>query len=160
MSSELQAASPPEPPQAVSSVALAQTIRDLEAECLANPQSADLHTRLGMAYAINFQAYKSMDALEKAVAADPLHFWARMKLAEINCHLRCLERAQEETSRALELAATSEEMEAARKQSQEIGRLNREGPRKPVPRKPLWWISLTVMLLFLLVVISVSRVLR
>ena len=29
----------------------------------------DLHTCLGMAYAMNFEVYKSMDALEEAVAA-------------------------------------------------------------------------------------------
>ena len=32
--------------------------------CLDNPQSADLRTCLGMAYAVNYDVYKSMDALE------------------------------------------------------------------------------------------------
>ena len=53
-------------PHTVSPEELAQTIRILEAQCLENPQSADLQTCLGMAYAMNFDAYKSMDALEEA----------------------------------------------------------------------------------------------
>ncbi|MCX6629644.1 MAG: hypothetical protein NTW28_18660 [Candidatus Solibacter sp.] len=93
-------------PHTVSPEALAQTIRSLQSQCLANPQSADLHTCLGMAYAMNFEAYKSMDALEKAVIAEPRHFWAQMKLAELQYRLRCLDRAEEETSRALDLAGS------------------------------------------------------
>ena len=98
-------------PHTVSPESLAQTIRSLEAQCLDNPQSASLHTCLGMAYAMDFQAYKSMDALEHAVAAEPLHFWARMKLAELQYRLRCLDNAEVETSHALELAGSGWEME-------------------------------------------------
>ena len=53
-----------------------------------NPRIADLRTCLGMAYAMNFEAYKSMDALEEAVAAEPQHFFAQMKLAELQYRLR------------------------------------------------------------------------
>src|SRR2546430_3173819 len=38
---------------------------------LDNPQSADLRTCLGMAYAVNNDVYKSMDALEAATSIDP-----------------------------------------------------------------------------------------
>ena len=145
-------------PHTVSPEALAQTIRSLEAQCRANPQSADLHTCLGMAYAMNFEAYKSMDTLEKAVAAEPLHFWAQMKLAELHYRLRCLDRAREETSRALELATSAWEMDVARKQLQEIRRLNREGTQKPAWTKPLW-IPLAVIIV-LLVVVSMTQVWR
>ena len=50
-----------------------------------------------MAYAMNYEVYKSMDALEHAVAAEPDHFWAQMKLAELHYRLRALECAEEET---------------------------------------------------------------
>jgi hypothetical protein len=137
---------------------LAQTIQSLEAQCLANPHSAGLHTCLGMAYAMNFEAYKSMDVLEKAVTAEPFHFWAQMKLAELHYRLRCLDRAEEETSRALELAGSAWEMDVARKQLQEIRRLKREGTQKPAWTKPLW-IPLAVITV-LLAVISMTQVWR
>ena len=66
-------------------------IQQLEAACLANPQSADLRTCLGMAYAVNYDVYKSMDALEDARAVDPDNFWAQLKYAELHYRLRALE---------------------------------------------------------------------
>ena len=69
-----------------------------------NPQSADLRTCLGMAHAVNYDVYKSMDALEDARAVDPDNFWAQLKYAELHYRLRALDTAEEETRRALELA--------------------------------------------------------
>jgi hypothetical protein len=145
-------------PHTVSPEALAQPIRSLEAQCLANPQSASLHTCLGMAYAMDFQAYKSLDALEHAVAAEPEHFWAQMKLAELHYRLRCLDNAEVETSRALDLAGSAWEMEVARRQLQEIRRLKRDGTQKPACTKPLW-VPFAVMMV-LLAVISLTQVWR
>src|SRR5437762_9872022 len=68
-------------PHTVSPEELSGHIARLEQACLANPQSADLRTALGMAYAVNFDVYKSMDALEEATAIEPQHFWAQMKYA-------------------------------------------------------------------------------
>src|SRR5437762_13803167 len=68
-------------PHTVSPEELSGHIARLEQACLANPQSADLRTALGMAYAVNFEVYKSMDALEEATAIEPQHFWAQMKYA-------------------------------------------------------------------------------
>ena len=61
---------PPVPwrdPHTVSPALLAQHIAELEHACEQHPQSADLRTCLGMAYAMNLDVYKSMDALEYAV---------------------------------------------------------------------------------------------
>ena len=55
-------------PHTVSPAELSAHIQRLEHACLANPRSADLRTCLGMAYAVNFDVYKSMDALEEATA--------------------------------------------------------------------------------------------
>jgi tetratricopeptide (TPR) repeat protein len=106
-----------------------------------------------MAYAMNFDVYKSMDALERAVATDPTHFWAQMKYAELLYRLRALDRAEEETRRALDLAGGAWEISTARKQLQEIRRLFREGTQKPAWSKPLWGpaVTLTVFLTFLVV---------
>ena len=54
-------------PHTVSPEELASTSALLEKACQENPRSADLHTCLGMAYAMNYEVYKSMDVLEAAV---------------------------------------------------------------------------------------------
>jgi hypothetical protein len=78
-----------------------------------------------------------MDALEAAVEIDPGHFWAQMKLAELNYRLRALMKAEQETLKALALARSPWELSIARKQLQEIRRLFREGTQKPAWTKPL-----------------------
>src|SRR3569832_1006641 len=73
---------PPVPwrdPHTVPPELLAKYITDLEAACALEPHSAGLQTCLGMAYAMNFQVYKSMDALEAAVQSEPDHFFAQYK---------------------------------------------------------------------------------
>jgi len=131
---------PPVPwrdPQTVSPAKLAEYIRSLELACDQNPHSADLRTCLGMAYAMNYDVYKSEDALELAIKLDPDHFFAQLKYAELHYRLRALVRAERETLRALELAANSWEVSLARKQLLEIRRLTREGTQKPEWSKPL-----------------------
>jgi len=152
---------PPVPwrdPHTVSPELLKATIQSLEEQCRLQPQSADLHTCLGMAYAMNYDAYKSMDVLEHAVACEPKHFWAQMKYAELHYRLRTLERAEEETSKALELAGDHQELSIARRQLQEIRRLRRDGTQKPTWTKPL--LAPAVLMGIMLVVLSVTHVWR
>ncbi len=131
---------PPVPwrdPHTVPPALLAEYIRDLESKCELEPQSASLRTCLGMAYAMNFDVYKSMDALEKAVELEPDHFFAQLKYAELHYRLRALIKAETETSKALELAQNSWEYGLARKQLQDIRALMRAGTQKPEWKKPL-----------------------
>src|SRR6266478_3295198 len=88
----------------VSRTDLADYIRDLERACVGNPASPALWTRLGMAYAVNYDVTKSMDALETAADVDPSHFWARLKVGELHYRLRALDCAEDETVKALDLA--------------------------------------------------------
>ena len=86
---------PPVPwrdPHTVSPAELAEYIaRSWKRRCLGNPHSADLRTCLGMAHAMNFDVYKSMDALEvRGPALEPNHFCAQMKYAELSYRLRAL----------------------------------------------------------------------
>jgi hypothetical protein len=125
---------PPVPwrdPHSVPPELLAAHIRDLGIACEREPESASLRTCLGMAYAMNFQVYKSMDALELAVRLEPDHFFAQLKYAELNYRLRALVKAEVETVKALELAQTPWEFTLARKQLQEIRALTRLGTQKP-----------------------------
>lgn len=124
-------------PHTVAPEELAQVIDRLEAACVENPQSADLRTCLGMAYAMNHEAYRSMDALEEARSLEADNFWAQVKYAELLYRLRALPKAEEETLRALNLARDSREAFLARRQLQEIRRLIREGTQKPAWTRPL-----------------------
>lgn len=131
---------PPVPwrdPYSVSPEDLAAYIQQLEAACAANPASADLRTCLGMAHAVNYEVYKSMDALEDARAIDPDNFWAQLKYAELHYRLRALNRAEEETRRAAELAANPFQLAIARKQMKEIRTLKHSSVRNVEWTKPL-----------------------
>jgi hypothetical protein len=140
---------PPVPwrgPHTVSPTQLAAYIGMLEKACEEDPLSPDLRTCLGMAHAMNYDVYRSMDALEYAVQLDPQHFFAQLKLSELFYRLRALVRAEQETLKAIELAGNAWELSLARKQLQEIRRLSREGTQKPE-----WTKSLTAPAVFLAV---------
>jgi hypothetical protein len=109
-----------------------------------------------MAYAMNFEVYKSMDTLEAAVALDKTHFFAQMKYAELLYRLRALQRAEEETVKAVNLAGNGWELGMARKQLQEIRQRWREGSQKPAWNKPLKTPAITLMAL--MVVLSLIAV--
>src|SRR5882762_7786122 len=131
---------PPVPwrdPHRVSPADLAAYITKLEEACLASPRSADLRTCLGMAHAVNYDVYKSMDALEDARTVEPTNFWAQLKYAELHYRLRALNRAEEETHRAAELAANPFQLAMARKQMQEIRTLKHGCVRNVHWTKPL-----------------------
>jgi hypothetical protein len=143
-------------PQTVSKQELAVHISALEKACEENPRSPDLRTCLGMAYAMNYEVYKSMDALEAAVSLDKMHFFAQLKLSELFYRLRALPKAEEETLKAVDLAGNGWELSLARKQLQEIRRLIHEGTQKPA-----WVKSLKVPALalgVLVVVVSIAMV--
>ena len=91
-----------------------------------------------MAYAMNYDVYKSMDALEAAVGLDETHFFAQMKYAELLYRLRALERAEEETAQGRRIwRATGGNCRWRRKQLQDIRQRRREGTQKPTWNKPL-----------------------
>ena len=123
---------PPVPwrdPYSVSKTDLATYIEELKAACLSEPHNADLRTCLGMAYAVGYDVYKSMDALEEARAIDPENFWAQLKYAELHYRLRVLNRAEQETRRAADLAANPFQLAMARKQMKEIRELQHSSIR-------------------------------
>ena len=131
---------PPVPwrdPHGVSPTELGAYIQQLEQACLANPQSADLRTYLGMAHAVNYDVDKSMDALEQARMIDPHNFWAQLKYAELLYRLRILTRAEEETRKAADLAGTPFQLHMARQQMKEIRTLQSTSVRNVEWTKPL-----------------------
>jgi cytochrome c-type biogenesis protein CcmH/NrfG len=145
---------PPVPwrdPHTVSPTQLREYIQQLELACEQNPRSADLRTCLGMAHAMNYDVYKSEDALELATKLEPDHFFAHLKYAELHYRLRALIRAEEETLKASALATNSWELSLCRKQLQEIRRLMREGTQKPewnksLKRPAVYFLAMTIIL--------------
>ena len=143
-------------PQTVSPAELSAYIQQLEKACLENPRSADLRTCLGMAYAVNYEVYKSMDALEAATAIDRHHFWAQLKYGELHYRLRALSRAEEETLKAVDLARNPWQLSLARKQLQEIRKLSRESIRNVTWNKPLTAPALVFSLMMLLLLVAMT----
>ena len=140
-------------PHSVSPGDLAVYIAELEAACAANPHSADLRTCLGIAHAVGYDVYKSMDALEAARSIDPENFWAQLKYAELHYRLRALNRAEEETRRAADLASTPLQLAIARKQMQDIRALKHASVRNVEWTKPL---AVPVLVLTAMVVLVVA----
>ena len=131
---------PPVPwrdPYGVSPAELSGYIAKLEQACLDNPRSADLRTCLGMAHAVNYNVYKSIDALEEARAIEPDNFWAQLKYAELHYRLRALSKAEEETRKAADLAQNALQLAIARKQMKEIRQLQHGSVRNVHWTKPL-----------------------
>ena len=144
-------------PHRVPPAELTAYIHTLEQACLAHPASADLRTVLGMAHAVNYDVYKSMDALEDARVVDPSNFWAQMKYAELHYRLRTLKKAQAETEKAIELADNIWQLGIARRQLQEIKRLMREGGRHVDWTKSLTFPALAFAGLLVVVFVSMWR---
>ena len=138
-------------PHTVEPEELLQYISMLERACLEQPNNADVRTCLGMAHAMNFDVYKSMDALEEARRIEPENFFAQLKYSELYYRLRALDRSEEETRRAVDLARNAWELSLARKQLAEIRRLKREGTQKPAWTKPL---TAPVVMIVLMTVIA------
>jgi hypothetical protein len=103
---------------------------------------------------MNYDAYRSLDALEEARVLAPQNFLAQFKYAELFFRLRALDRAQTETASALELAGNAWELAQARHQLSEIRRLLREGTQKPT-----WTKSLKVPVLGLGLMLAVVSIL-
>jgi hypothetical protein len=141
-------------PRSVSPENLTSYLAKLERACLDNPKSAELRTLLGITHAVNYDVYKSMDALEAARAIDPSNFWAQLKYSELHYRLRALSRAETETLRALDLAENGWQLAIARHQLQEIRKLARDSTRNVTWNKPLTApvMALVAMLLAVFVV--------
>jgi hypothetical protein len=90
-----------------------------------------------MAHAVNYDIYRSMDALDTATRLEPENFWARLKYAELHYRIRAMAVAEEETLRAVDLARNGWQVAMARKQLTEIRALRHLGTRDVTWTKPL-----------------------
>jgi len=105
---------------------LAEYIQFLEEACRQEPHSADLRTCLGIAQATNDDVWKSMDSFEAAIGLDGGHFFARFKYAELLLQLGLLDCAEDQASKALELANSNWQVCMARRQLKDVWHLIRK----------------------------------
>ena len=129
----------------------------MEKACQDNPESADMRTCLGMAYAMNYDAYKSMDTLETAVKLDETHFFAQLKLRPsygTGCG-DCNARSRRPSKRS-NWRGTPGSFPWLASNCRLSVELMRNGTQKPEWNKPLRTPSLVLM--GLMVVLSVVRV--
>ncbi len=143
-------------PHTVPPADLAAYIQKLEQACMAKPRSADLRTCLGIAYAMNYEVDKSMDSLEEAVTLDVNSFWAQLKYAELHYRLRALNKAEEETLKALTLANDRWQLSIARKQLQDIRALKQGGVRNVEWTKSLTAPALVLSLMLLAIFVTMT----
>lgn len=136
-------------PHSVPPEKLSAFIASLREACRKNPDNADLHTCLGIAFAMNYEVYSSMDALEEALRIEPDNFFAQLKYSELFFRLRVMDRAEEETIAALNLAGNNWEMSLACKQLSEIRRLKYKGMGRPHWTKALKAPALAFLFLLL-----------
>ncbi len=136
-------------PHSVPPEKLAQFISSLGEACQLHPQNADLRTCLGIAHAMNYNVYDSMDALEEAVRLEPANFFAQLKYSELFFRLRVMDRAEVETVAAVNLAKSFGELSIARRQLAEIRKLRRDGLERPRWTKPLLAPAIGFLLLLL-----------
>jgi len=118
-------------PHSVPPEKLAEFIESLSQACGLNPDNADLRTCLGIAYAMNYDPQRSMDALEDARRLEPGNYFAQLKYAELLFRLRIIDRAELESLRALDLAGNNWELAVVRRQLSEIRQLRRKGLTRP-----------------------------
>jgi tetratricopeptide (TPR) repeat protein len=136
-------------PHSVPPEKLAEFIASLSNACAENPENADLHTCLGIAHAMNHDVYPSMDALEAARRIEPENFFAQLKYSELLFRLKIIDRAEEETEAALNLAGNGWELSLARRQLSEIRQLRRKGLTRPAWTKSLRAPAIGFLLLLL-----------
>jgi tetratricopeptide (TPR) repeat protein len=136
-------------PHSVPPEKLAEFIASLTEACALNPENADMRTCLGIAHAMNYDVYQSIDALEEARRIAPDNFFAQLKYSELFFRLRIIDRAEEETSAALALAGKNWEISLARRQLSEIRQAKRKGLARPCLTKSLRAPALAFLILLL-----------
>ena len=136
-------------PHSIPPEKLAEFIESLTQACAQNPDNADVRTCLGIAYAMNYDPQRSMDALEEARRIEPENYFAQLKYAELLYRMRVIDRAETETLRALDLAGNNWEMAGARRQLNEIRQLRRKGLVRPDWTKSLKGSAIGFLLLLL-----------
>ena len=97
------------------------------------PEFADGHVALGIAYAVEAKVYPALDHLELAAQLEPENFYAHFKLGQLFFKLRVPQRGYEAMQRALGCATTLAERQLV------AGLLREEKQREKGSYRRPWW---------------------
>lgn len=91
------------------------------------PNVSELRVLYGMALCVNLEVQDAMEELGEAVALDPDSFIANLKMGELWMRLRVMQKAENHTQRAAQLAQNIAQSDLARRQAATIRTMRREG---------------------------------
>jgi tetratricopeptide (TPR) repeat protein len=99
--------------EAICADRVSEYIRFLEQALRRDPASADLHTCLGLAHIKSGDVYQALACLERAIALDGNHFFARIRYADLLFRIRAFPQAMRQGKRARSLARSGSEWRMA-----------------------------------------------
>jgi tetratricopeptide (TPR) repeat protein len=91
------------------------------------PENSDLRVVYGMALCVNLQGQEAMEELGEAVRLAPQSYIAHLKMGELWMRLRVMNKAQEHTQQAANLAQTMAQSDLARRQAATIRTMLQHG---------------------------------
>jgi Flp pilus assembly protein TadD len=115
-----------------------------------NPEYADAHVGLGIAYAIRGRVYPALDHLQEATHLEPDNFFAHFKLGQLYFKLQVSQKGYEEMRKALDCATSAEERKLVgqlihQDKQHEKKRLNRPTWNRTFSRRSLWLLAASVV---------------
>jgi len=104
------------------------------------PKVSELRVLYGMALCVNLEVQDAMEEFGEAVTLAPDSYIAHLKMGELWMRLRVMEKAEDHTKRATQLAQNMAQSELARRQAAQIRTMRREGIERSGYAKP--WLLL------------------
>lgn len=115
-----------------------------------NPDFADAHVGLGIAYAVRGRVYPALDHLEEATNLEPDNFFAHFKLGQLYFKLRVPKKGYDEMRAALDCAASNAERKLVGQLIREEKQHEKKGLARPTwnrafSRSTLWLLAASVV---------------
>jgi len=115
-----------------------------------NPDYADAHVGLGIAYAVRGRVYPALDHLQEATGLEPNNFFAHFKLGQLYFKLHVPKKGYDEMRLALDCATCNEERKLVgqlihQEKQHEQKRLARPTWNRPFPRRTMWLLAASVV---------------
>ncbi len=117
----------------------ADLVSGLRACVARHPEVSELRVLLGMALCVNLEVQPAMEELAEAVALAPDSFIAHLKAGELWMRLRVMDKAENHTHQAAQLAQNLAQSELARRQAATIRKIQHKGIDRGGYRTP--WLS-------------------
>lgn len=110
----------------------AELVQGLREGVLAHPEVSELRVLYGMALCVDFQVQDAIEEFREGVRLAPDSFIAQLKMGELWMRLRVIDKAEEHTRKAGQLARNMMQSELARRQAAAIRTLMHNGVKRGV----------------------------